>query len=80
MSATDPDSVQERPRARGLRTRTVVFGLVLLIIAAAVLAATLGDADIDATAFLLVLLIGAGVALLVGGVQAAVRDARRSGD
>jgi hypothetical protein len=76
-SATGDDSSEPGRRpGRGIRVRTVVFGLVLLAISASVLVALLTTARVDATAVAFVVLIGAGAALLAGGVAAAVREAR----
>lgn len=61
---------------RRIRVRTVVLGLALLVVAvlSAVSAAT--DVRVDGVAVALALLIGAGLALLAGGVTAAVRESR----
>ena len=64
-----------RPR-RGIRVRTLVFGLVLLAISASVLVTLMSTVQVDATAVALVVLIGAGAALIAGGLAAAVREAR----
>ena len=50
----------------GVRMRTVVFGLVLLVIAGAVLVGQLTDVTVDAGAVLLALMIGGGLLLLAG--------------
>jgi len=69
------DGVPARQR-RGVRMRTMVFGLVLLVISVSVLVTLLTTARVDATAVTLVILIGAGAALVAGGLAAAVREAR----
>jgi hypothetical protein len=74
-TAGDESEPDRRPR-RGIRVRTVVFGLILLAISASVLVTLLTTARVDATAVAFVVLIGAGAALLAGGVAAAVREAR----
>jgi hypothetical protein len=51
---------------RGIRMRTVVFGLVLLAVAGSVLIAQLTDVTIDAGAVFLALMIGGGVLLIAG--------------
>ena len=61
---------------RTLRVRTVVFGLVLLAIAGTTLVGVLTDVAVDGGAVFLVLLVLAGVALLGGGLAAAVKEAR----
>jgi hypothetical protein len=75
-STAGEDSAPGRRPRRGIRVRTVVFGLILLAISASVLVALLTTARVDATAVAFVVLIGAGAALLAGGVAAAVREAR----
>lgn len=65
--------VSERP---GLRVRTVVFGLVLLAIAGTTLVGVLTDVSVDGGAVFLVLLVLAGIALLGGGLAAAVKEAK----
>lgn len=64
-----------RPQ-RGIRVRTLVFGLVLLAISASVLVTLLTTVQVDATTVTLVMLIGAGAALLAGGLVAAIRETR----
>ena len=54
------------PPSPGVRMRTVVFGLVLLVIAGAVLVGQLTDVTVDAGAVLLALMIGGGLLLLAG--------------
>jgi len=61
---------------RGVRVRTVVLGLVAMAISASVLVGSLTRARLDSTVLTLIVLIGAGVALLAGGIAAAVREAR----
>jgi hypothetical protein len=71
----------DRPQRvrRGVRIRTVVFGVVMLVISGASLVALLTPVHVDGGIIGLSLLIGAGAALLVGGLTAAVRDVRRGG-
>lgn len=59
-----------------VRIRTVVFGLVLLAIAGVSLLAALTEVRVDGAGVLLVLLVGAGLALLGGGIAAAAKEAR----
>ena len=54
------------PEPRAVRMRTVVFGLVLLVIAGAVLVGQLTDVTVDAGAVLLALMIGGGLLLIAG--------------
>jgi hypothetical protein len=61
---------------RGVRIRTLVFGLVLLAISASTLVTLLTTTRVDGTAVTLVVLIGAGAALVAGGLAAAVREGR----
>jgi hypothetical protein len=58
----EPQESTNRP----VRMRTVVFGLVLLVIAGAVLVGQLTDVTVDTGAVVLALMIGCGVLLLVG--------------
>jgi hypothetical protein len=64
--APGPDPDPESAVRRGIRMRTVVFGLVLLAIAGSVLVAQLTDITIDAGAVFLALMIGCGVLLIAG--------------
>lgn len=60
--------------ARGLRVRTLVFGLLLgLVAATALVSETTGD-RVDGGAIAIVALIGAGVILLAGAMGAAARS------
>lgn len=61
---------------RPVRVRTVVFGLVLLAISVVSLVALLTDVRVDGGVVGVSLLIGAGIALVTGGVAAAVREAK----
>lgn len=61
---------------RPVRVRTVVFGLVLLTISVISLISLLTDVRIDGSVVGLGMLIGAGVALLAGGMVAASREAK----
>lgn len=73
MSTDTYVPVSER---RTLRVRTVVFGLVMLAIAGTVLVGVLTNVAIDGGAVFLVLLVLAGIALLGGGLAAAVKEAK----
>jgi hypothetical protein len=82
-SAGDPVSAPEGATAdaptrtrRPVRVRTTVFGLVLLAISVVSLVALLTDVRVDGGVVGLSLLIGAGIALVAGGVGAAVREAK----
>jgi len=70
------DGAGERHR-RGVRIRTVVFGLVMLAISVAGLLDVLTSLRVDGAVIGLALLVGAGAALLLGGLAAALRDVRR---
>lgn len=61
-----PDPEPQAPVRRGIRMRTVVFGLVLLAIAGSVLVGQLTEVSIDAGAVFLALMIGCGVLLIAG--------------
>ena len=69
------DDARTRIR-RPLRVRTVVFGLVMLTISVISLVALLTEVHVDSGVVGLGLLIGAGAALVAGGVAAAVREAK----
>lgn len=73
MSTDTYVPVSER---RTLRVRTVVFGLVMLAIAGTVLVGVLTNVAVDGGAVFLVLLVLAGIALLGGGLAAAVKEAK----
>jgi hypothetical protein len=64
------------PAGPRLRVGTVVWGLVLAVLGVAVLAWAAG-ADVDGQLALIVLLGGAGVALLVGSLISGLRASRR---
>ena len=66
----------ERVGGRGIRVRTVVMGLIAMAVSASVLVGSLTQARLDGALLTLVVLIGAGAALLAGGIAAAVREAR----
>lgn len=59
-------TIEAEPAPRVMRMRTVVFGLVLLVIAGAVLVGQLTDVTVDAGGVLLALMIGGGVLLIAG--------------
>ena len=61
-----PPKTQPGPR-RALRIRTVVFGLILLVIAGCVLVAQLTSAHLDPGAVALGLMVAAGLLLIAGG-------------
>jgi ABC-type uncharacterized transport system permease subunit len=73
-SAMSDQTVLEASRAP--RIRTLVFGLVALAVAVTVLVAEIADVRVDGGAVLLAVLVVAGLALLGGGVAAAVKEAR----
>lgn len=75
--AVQAPAVQAPERIRRLlRVRTVTFGLVMLAISVISLVALLTDVRIDGGVVGLGLLIGAGAALVAGGIAAAAREAR----
>jgi hypothetical protein len=69
------DLVQDATH-RGIRVRTVVFGLVALAIAVTVLISTLTSVRVDGGVVSLIVLLGAGAALLGAGIAAAVKESR----
>lgn len=60
------------PGRRGMRVGTIVWGLVLISLAALLLAVRLTDIRLDAGLVALGLIIGAGTALVVGGLLSAL--------
>jgi hypothetical protein len=64
---------------RGIRVRTLVFGLVALAISIVSGIGLLTDVRLEGGVVGLGLMIGAGAGLLIGGLSAAVRDVRRGG-
>ena len=65
---------------RGPRTRTLVFGLVLLAVSVTTSLRLLTQVHVDDGIVLLVLLLVAGALLLGGGVIGATREARAPRD
>lgn len=58
------------PEHRPLRVGTIVWGLVLAVVGALILAVQLTEIRLDTGMVLLGLLIGAGAALVIGGLLA----------
>ena len=73
---TDGGAVAAGPVQRGVRVRTVVFGLVMAVISGLALVSLLTHLHLDGTVVLLAVLIGAGAALVYGGIAAALRESR----
>jgi hypothetical protein len=71
-SGNAPSDVAQVHR-RGLRVRTLVFGLLLGLVSLTVLVSELTGDRVDGGAIAIVALIGAGVILLAGAVGAAGR-------
>ncbi|GAA1350385.1 hypothetical protein GCM10009636_09050 [Arthrobacter koreensis] len=70
-AASDAGYVQENePERRPLRVGTIVWGLVLAVAGALILAVQLTGIRLDTGVVLLGLLIGAGAALVIGGLLA----------
>jgi predicted phage tail protein len=74
-----PGPDDQRPARRSVRVRTVVFGLVMMAVSVVAQVGLLTSVRIDGGVVALTLLIGAGAALLLGGLSAAIRDVRRGG-
>ncbi|WP_426003668.1 hypothetical protein ACPFL9_15165 [Paenarthrobacter sp. NyZ202] len=72
-SQADPD---DEPRQA--RIGTVVWGLIVVALAALLVISTLGWVVLDGTYVLIGLMIGAGAALVVGGLLAAGRSSRKT--
>lgn len=70
--AAQPPAAQVPPVSRRVRIGTLVWGLVIAVVGAGVLAQTFG-ATIDTELALIVILCTAGVALVVSSIVAAVR-------
>ena len=62
----EPGAPAPAPPARDVRMRTVVFGLVLLVIAGTVLVDVLTDVAVHAGGVLLALMLGGGLLLVAG--------------
>ncbi len=62
------------PHSPGLRMRTVVVGLIALVISVSVLLDKLTTIDLPARTLTLTVLLGAGALLLGSGIAAAVRE------
>lgn len=82
MSATTPSADAARPAARpsGPSMATVVWGLVLLAVAALAGISEWTSLDLDPTLVLPAVLLGAGVLLVVSAGVAVVRRPRRTTD
>ncbi|WP_159617684.1 hypothetical protein [Arthrobacter zhaoguopingii] len=65
---------------RRVRTGTVVWGAVILAVAALILVSLLTGIRFDLGIVLLGLLIGAGIALVVGGISSMTRRSSAAGD
>jgi hypothetical protein len=66
VTDTRPPPTEEELGPRTVRMRTVVFGLVLLVTAGAVLVGQITDVTVNAGAILLALMIGGGLLLIAG--------------
>ncbi len=77
MSSYDDSraSAGQDPEAAGspARVGTVVWGLIVLALAALIIVSTLGIVALNGTYVLIGLMIGAGAALIVGGLISARR-------
>ncbi|MFK0006724.1 hypothetical protein ACIQTZ_06695 [Paenarthrobacter sp. NPDC090520] len=71
----DREADDDEPRQA--RIGTVVWGLVVIALSALLLVSTLGWVVLNGTYVLIGLMIGAGAALVVGGLLAASRGSRR---
>lgn len=70
--AGEPTTVRDRPRPG-----TIVWGLIIVVLAALLIVAEFASFSIDMGQVLIALLIGAGIALLVGGIWAATSGSKR---
>ena len=77
MSSYDdsrPDAAeQDREEGSPARVGTVVWGLTVVALAALIIISRLGIVALNGTYVLIVLMIGAGAALIVGGLVSASR-------
>lgn len=73
---TVPDADLALPLARGLRLRTIVFGLLLAFVAVSVPLTHYTSVHLDGTAVAIGALIVTGVLLLVGGLASVARERR----
>jgi hypothetical protein len=71
-SATPPQAGTQEPREGfPVRVGTVVWGLVVLALAALIIISRLGIVALDGSYVLIGLMIGAGAALVIGGLLSA---------
>lgn len=75
MSDTDNVPAYDTPPRRA-RVVTIVWGLVIIVVAALFGAAELGGYRFNPGEVLIWLLVGSGVALIAGGIISAVRGRR----
>jgi hypothetical protein len=76
-SATPPQAGTQEPREGfPVRVGTVVWGLVVLALAALIIISRLGIVALDGSYVLIGLMIGAGAALVIGGLLSARGSAR----
>jgi hypothetical protein len=73
----DRPTPEDRMDPRGLRMRTVVFGLVLAVVAVSVVVAEATDLHVDGVTVAIAALIGAGLLLFGGAMATLVRERRR---
>ncbi len=75
---TDHAAVPEEPRRSSARVGTIVWGLVVVALAALIIIAQLGVVTLNGTYVLIGLMIGAGAALVIGGLLSARRRDKES--
>jgi hypothetical protein len=69
---------QEEDEPRQARIGTVVWGLIVVALAALIIISTLGWVSLNGTYVLIGLMIGAGAALVVGGLLSARKGSAKS--
>lgn len=74
VAPVGPAPEEPGPARRPMRLRTVVFGLVLLSVAALSLIGALTEVRLSPSLVAVAILVGAGFVLVAGGLSAALRE------
>ncbi|MFP3578009.1 MULTISPECIES: hypothetical protein [unclassified Arthrobacter] len=75
---TPPEHPEDGDEAREPRIGTVVWGLIVVVLAALIFLTALGWVVLNGTYVLIGLMIGAGIALVLGGLLSARRSSRKA--
>lgn len=70
-TSADTPTAEDSVRPASARVGTVVWGLIVIALAALIIIAQLGIVTLNGTYVLIGLMIGAGIALVVGGLLSA---------